>query len=41
MRLILNFTVPNLPGPLFQQLYNMVDAVIAAGAAYLSAGSAR
>ena len=28
MRLILNFTVPTLLGLLFQQLYNMVDAVI-------------
>ena len=28
MRLILNFTVPTLLGLLFQQLYNMVDAMI-------------
>ena len=28
MRLILNFTVPTLLGLLFQQLYNMMDAVI-------------
>ena len=28
MRLILNFTVPTLLGLLFQQLYNMVDAII-------------
>ena len=28
MRLILNFTVPTLFGLLFQQLYNMVDAII-------------
>ena len=28
MRLILNFTVPTLLGLLFQQMYNMVDAVI-------------
>ena len=28
MRLLLNFTVPTLLGLLFQQLYNMVDAVI-------------
>ena len=28
MRLILGFTVPTLLGLLFQQLYNMVDAMI-------------
>ena len=28
MKLLLNFTVPTLFGLLFQQLYNMVDAMI-------------